>query len=102
MAKVHANRRSRVKSAVSRGFFRRWKWLWIVLLVLLLIPAMQVAVGRFIDPPRTLPMWIEQASESGGEGAVALSLDSVGADAGDVPEAPLDFGRSDLHSISVT
>jgi monofunctional biosynthetic peptidoglycan transglycosylase len=28
--------------------------------LLLLIPAMQVAVVRFINPPWTLPMWIEQ------------------------------------------
>ena len=55
----------RVKRVASRGFFRRWKWIWIVLLVLLLIPAMQVAVVRFVDPPRTLPMWIEQVSSSG-------------------------------------
>jgi monofunctional biosynthetic peptidoglycan transglycosylase len=49
----------------TRGRWKRWKWIWIVLLVLLLIPAMQVAVVRFVDPPRTLPMWIEQVSSSG-------------------------------------
>jgi hypothetical protein len=32
---------------------------------LLLIPAMQVAVVRFVDPRRTVPMWIEQVSSSG-------------------------------------
>jgi monofunctional glycosyltransferase len=52
------------------GFFRRWKWIWIVLLVLLLIPAMEVAVVRFVDPPRTLPMWIEQVSSSGTKGSL--------------------------------
>jgi monofunctional biosynthetic peptidoglycan transglycosylase len=52
--------RNRVKGSGSRGFFRRWKWVWIALLVLLLIPAMQVAVVRFVDPPRTLPMFLEQ------------------------------------------
>jgi membrane peptidoglycan carboxypeptidase len=57
--------RNRVKGVASRGFFRRGKWIWIVLLVLLLIPAMQVAVVRFVDPPRTLPMWIDQVSSSG-------------------------------------
>ena len=36
-----------------------------MLVVLLLIPAVQVAVVRFVDPPRTVPMWIEQASSSG-------------------------------------
>jgi monofunctional biosynthetic peptidoglycan transglycosylase len=44
-----------------RGFFGRWKWVLVVLVVLLLIPAMQVAAVRFVDPPRTLPMWIDQA-----------------------------------------
>jgi monofunctional biosynthetic peptidoglycan transglycosylase len=34
----------------------------IVLVVLLLIPAMQVAVVRFINPPVTLPMLIDQGS----------------------------------------
>jgi hypothetical protein len=45
-----------------RGFFRRWKWVLIPVVVLLLIPAMQVAVVRFINPPWTLPMWIDQGS----------------------------------------
>jgi hypothetical protein len=62
--------RNRVKGSASRGFasrgfFRRWKWVWITLVVLLLIPAMQVAVVRFVDPPRTVPMWIDQVSSSG-------------------------------------
>lgn len=45
-----------------RGFFRRWKWVLIPVVVLLVIPAMQVAVVRFINPPWTLPMLIEQGS----------------------------------------
>jgi monofunctional glycosyltransferase len=45
-----------------RGFFGRWKWVLIPVVVLLLIPAMQVAVVRFINPPWTLPMLIEQGS----------------------------------------
>jgi monofunctional biosynthetic peptidoglycan transglycosylase len=57
--------KSGAKRSASRGFFRRWKWIWIALLVLLLIPAIQVTVVRFIDPPRTLPMWIEEVSSSG-------------------------------------
>jgi monofunctional biosynthetic peptidoglycan transglycosylase len=65
MAKPKKKRR--VKGVASRGFFRRWKWIWIVLLVLLLIPAMQVAAVRFVDPPWTLSMWIEQVSSSGPE-----------------------------------
>jgi monofunctional biosynthetic peptidoglycan transglycosylase len=72
MAKPRTNRvkgsasrgRTRAKSA-SRGFFGRWKWIWIPLLVLLLTPAMQVGIVRFINPPRTVPMWIEQVSSTG-------------------------------------
>jgi monofunctional biosynthetic peptidoglycan transglycosylase len=63
MPKIKTKKR-RVKGVTSRGFFRRRKWIWIVLLVLLLIPAVQVAVVRFVDPPRTLPMWIDQVSSS--------------------------------------
>lgn len=48
-----------------RGFLRGWKWFLIPLLLLLLVPALQVAVVRFVNPPRTLPMWIEQMSWSG-------------------------------------
>jgi len=36
-------------------------WKWILLVVLLLIPAMQVAAVRFVNPPRTLPMLIDQS-----------------------------------------
>jgi monofunctional biosynthetic peptidoglycan transglycosylase len=55
-----ARKKSRNKSSASRGFFRRWKWVLIPLLLLLLVPAVEVAVVRFVNPPRTLPMWIEQ------------------------------------------
>ena len=51
---------NRVKGFASRG--RGKKWVLIGLLVLLLIPAMQVAVVRFINPPLTLPMLIDQGS----------------------------------------
>ena len=44
-----------------RGFFRRWRWVLIPVAVLLLIPAMQVAAVRFINPPWTLPMLIDQS-----------------------------------------
>jgi monofunctional biosynthetic peptidoglycan transglycosylase len=64
MAKPKTKKRNRVKGA-SRGFFRRRIWIWITLVILLIIPAVQVAVVRFVDPPRTLPMWIEQVSSSG-------------------------------------
>src|SRR6266853_4817979 len=51
---------ARVKGFASRG--RGKKWILLLLVVLLLIPAMQVAVVRFINPPWTLPMLIDQAS----------------------------------------
>jgi monofunctional biosynthetic peptidoglycan transglycosylase len=64
MPKTNAKKRrvNRVKGSALRGFFRRWKWVWIPVLVLLLIPAMQVGTVRFVDPPRTLPMLLEQDS----------------------------------------
>ncbi len=37
-----------------------WKRLLILLAVLLLVPALQVAIVRFVNPPRTLPMLLEQ------------------------------------------
>jgi monofunctional glycosyltransferase len=36
------------------------KWILILLAVFLLVPVLQVALVRFINPPRTLPMLIEQ------------------------------------------
>ncbi|MFL6417645.1 MAG: monofunctional biosynthetic peptidoglycan transglycosylase [Bryobacteraceae bacterium] len=59
MPKPIAKKRNRVKGVASRS--RGKKWILIVLVVLLLIPAMQVAVVRFINPPVTLPMLIEKA-----------------------------------------
>jgi monofunctional biosynthetic peptidoglycan transglycosylase len=52
--------RTRVKGVASNG--RGKKWILTLLVVLLLIPAMQVAVVRFINPPVTLPMLIDQGS----------------------------------------
>src|SRR5438552_7566428 len=46
--------------AKKRKSKRPWKWILFVRVALLLIPAMQVAVVRFINAPRTLPMLIEQ------------------------------------------
>src|SRR5436190_19882063 len=51
--------KARVKRSASRG--RGKKWILVLLVVLLFIPAMQVAVVRFINPPRTLPMLIDQS-----------------------------------------
>jgi hypothetical protein len=61
MSKPTTKKRNRVKGSASRGFFGRWKWVLISVSVLLIVPAMQVAVVRFINPPVTLPMLIEQA-----------------------------------------
>jgi monofunctional biosynthetic peptidoglycan transglycosylase len=82
MAKPNAKKRrvTRVKGPASRGFLRRWKWIWITLVVLLLIPAMQVGVVRFVDPPRTVPMWLERVSSS-------------------APKSPLLYGWIDLPQI---
>ncbi|MGI8819787.1 MAG: monofunctional biosynthetic peptidoglycan transglycosylase [Chthoniobacterales bacterium] len=41
-------------------FARAWRGLLVLLVLLLLIPALQVALVRFINPPRTLPMLLEQ------------------------------------------
>lgn len=78
MPKAKANKGNHVKGAAfrqgesvlrrTRGRRRRWKWILIVFVVLLLIPAVQVAVVRFVDPPRTVPMWIEQVSSSAAKG----------------------------------
>jgi monofunctional biosynthetic peptidoglycan transglycosylase len=63
MPKPKTTKRNRVKGSASRGHGRRWrKWILILLGVLLLIPAMQVAVVRFLNPPLTLPMLIDQAA----------------------------------------
>jgi monofunctional biosynthetic peptidoglycan transglycosylase len=51
-------KKRRVKRSASRG---RWKkWTLILLVAFLVIPAMQVAMVRFINPPVTLPMLIEK------------------------------------------
>jgi monofunctional glycosyltransferase len=64
MPKPNSKKRNRVKGSASRGRGRRWKWIWVTLVILLLIPAMQVGAVRFVNPPRTLPMWIDQMSTS--------------------------------------
>ena len=48
----------RVKRSASRG--RGKKWILVLLAVLLLIPALQVAAVRFINPPWTLPMLLDE------------------------------------------
>ncbi len=58
MAKASKTPRSK-KRKLTRG----WRWLLLVLVALLLIPVLQVAVVRFVDPPRTLPMLLEQGGQ---------------------------------------
>ena len=66
-----------------RGLKRHWKWILILLVVLLLIPPIEVALVRFINPPRTRPMLLHQAS----------TLFSRG------PKAPLLYHWIDLPQI---
>ncbi len=42
---------------------RGWKWLLLVLAALLLIPALEVAVVRIVNPQRTLPMLLEEGGQ---------------------------------------
>src|SRR4029077_17280506 len=62
MPKPNAKKRrvNRVKGSASRG--RGKKWILVLLVVLLLMPAMQVAMVRFINPPCTRPMLIERGT----------------------------------------
>src|SRR2546429_7299707 len=72
---------TRVKGFASRG--RGKKWILLLLVVLLLVPAMQVAVVRFINPPLTLPMLIDQGTAIFSKG----------------PKAPLLYRWIDLTKI---
>jgi len=89
--------RTRVKGFASRG--RGKKWILILLVVLLLIPAMQVAVVRFINPPLTLPILIDQGSAMFSS-APKRPLLSRWIGLPQIPEMflehPLDFGRSTI------
>src|SRR6476660_2573582 len=69
------------KGVASRGVGK--KWILILLAVLLLIPAMQVAAVRFVNPPWTLPMLIEQG----------------GATFSKAPKSPLLYRWIDLPQI---
>src|SRR5258705_8997037 len=62
MPKPNAKKRrvNRVKGFASRG--RGKKWILVLLVVLLLIPAMQVAVGGFLNSPLTLPVFVDSGS----------------------------------------
>jgi monofunctional biosynthetic peptidoglycan transglycosylase len=66
MAKEKTKKRNTgANRSASGGRGRKWKWILGVLGFLLLIPALEVAVVRFADPPVTLPMWIERVSSDG-------------------------------------
>lgn len=67
----------------KRKLTRGWKWLLILLVTLLFIPPIEVAAVRFINPPRTRPMLIHQAS------AIFSSA----------PKAPLSYRWIDLAQI---
>lgn len=57
---IHTSKKPRAqKRKLSRG----WKWFLLLLAVLFLIPALQVAVVRFVNPPRTLPMLLEEGGQ---------------------------------------
>ncbi len=57
-----ANVRNTPSARKPRSSRRGWKWILILLVVLLLVPALQVAAVRFVNPPRTVPMLLEQGS----------------------------------------
>jgi len=49
------------KTKAKKGkFVRGRKWIWIAVVALFLVPAGEVLTVRFVNPPRTLPMLIEQ------------------------------------------
>ena len=49
--------------SASPGLTGTWKkWIFFLLVALLLIPAIQVALVRFINPPVTIPMLIDRSS----------------------------------------
>src|SRR5262249_27073266 len=60
LAKMPAPKAKKPKAKKTKSK-RPWKkWMLVLLAAFLLIPAMQVAVVRFIHPPWTLPMLLER------------------------------------------
>ncbi len=78
MAKASKTPRAK-KGKMSRG----WKGCLLVLAALLLIPVLQVAVVRFVNPPRTLPMLLEEGGQMFSSG----------------PKAPLHYRWIDLRQM---
>jgi monofunctional biosynthetic peptidoglycan transglycosylase len=68
-----------MKGKMTRG----WKWCLLVLGAMLLLPALQVAVVRFVNPPRTLPMLLEEGGQMFSSG----------------PKAPLRYHWIDLGQM---
>lgn len=60
LAKMPAPKSKKSKPRKSKSEHPRRKWLLVLLVAFLLIPAVQVATVRFINPPWTLPMLIER------------------------------------------
>ena len=67
----------------KRKLTRGWKRCLLLLAALFLIPALQVAVVRFVNPPRTLPMLLEQGGQMFSRG----------------PKAPLRYRWIDLEQM---
>ncbi len=74
---------SKTPRAKKRKITRGWKWGLLVLAALLLLPALQVAVMRFVNPPRTLPMLLEHGGQMFSSG----------------PKAPLRYRWIDLEQM---
>ena len=49
--------------AKKRTANQSWKWILAVLIALLLVPAIEVELVRFLNPPRTRPMLLQRASK---------------------------------------
>ncbi len=74
---------SKPPTVKKRKMTRGWKRCLLVLAALLLIPAVQVAVVRFVNPPRTLPMLLEEGGQMFSSG----------------PKAPLHYRWIDLPQM---
>src|SRR4051812_36935803 len=73
--------------AISKTNQGKWRpirrWIVVLLVIFLVIPALQVATVRFINPPWTVPMLIEQTAAMFSKG----------------PKPPLRYHWIDLHEI---
>ncbi|MGI8891556.1 MAG: monofunctional biosynthetic peptidoglycan transglycosylase [Chthoniobacterales bacterium] len=74
---------SKASSGKKRRLTRVWKWCLWLLALLLLIPPLQVVAVRFVNPPRTWPMLLEEGGQ----------IFSTG------PKAPLRYHWIDLEQM---